>query len=411
MAQPVLAQDEPAAEVAPPNPVLSFSLSQGLEVVENRDLDPGEGDLESRLITGLGFALVSRTPISDLVLSGRSNLGVPLGSTEGDSGSVLDGAQLGLSYDRAVPTGSLAVDASIRRDEVGFLRDLRDFVDEDGSIDLPDDFDDLQGQGTRLASGLDATLTLRDDARFGVVLSAGIDDVRYNDVTSDDLRDVRRADLGLGLRFDLSEVATLNSTFRASLEDEAGSDRQVWLGADLAGSIERPDGAYTGRLSLDETEEGVRTALSFGRSFERPLGTYAGSLGLTQAASGELSLNGTLSVSRELPRGQMSLSLTQATGSNDDGEEVETGLLARWTTALTPQSNLTLEALFQGTRNLDTDDDVRRSEIGITFDRAVTQDWSLVFDYRYRLRDESGEDAARGQSASLSLSRSWDFGL
>jgi hypothetical protein len=410
LAQPAHAQDESAAELGPPNPVLSFSLSQGLQVDQNRGLDAGADEIETRLVTGLAFAIASRTPISELALSGRTNLGVEIGSGSDDAESLLDGAQLGLSYDRAVPTGSLAVDATVRRDEVGFLRDLSDFIDEGGSIDLPDDFDDLEGEGTRLASSFDATLTLRDAARFGITLSAGLGDVRYDDVSSDDLSDLRRIDLGLGFRFDLTEVARLNSTFRASQEDEDGVE-EVRFGADMTGSIERPDGSITGRLAVDEADEGVRTALSFGRSLERPLGTYAGSIGLSHSASGELSFNGTLSIARDLPRGALSLSLQQATGSADDGEELETSLSAGWTRELTPRSSLSLETLFGRTENLETDDRVQVAEVGVTFDQSVTQDWSLVLDYRYRQRDESGEDRASGQSLSLSLSRNWDLGL
>jgi len=409
-AGPAIAQDEAPVTAEPPNPLLSFTLSQGLRIDQNRDLEPGEDDLEARLSTGLSFALSTRTRISELSLAGRSGLSLPLASDE-DEGPGLDGAQVDLNYSRAVPTGSLVVSGTVRRDEVGFLRDLGDFVGEDGGLDLPEDLADLQGEATRTAFSLASTLTLRDQARFGIILSTGINSFSYDDVSSDDLVDSRSLDLGLGLRFDLSEVATLRPTLRASRVDEAGSDPRTRLGLDLSGSLERPDGSITALLAFDEVEDGTRTRLSFGRDIERPLGTYAGSFGLTRAASGNLSLNGSLSISRALPRGVLSLSLDQTAGLDDDGEEVATSLSARLSRELTPRTSLGFETLYGSVRNLETDESVQSAEIGITLNQSITPAWSLVLDLRHRRREETAEPAAQGNSVSLSLSRTFERGL
>ena len=400
----------PAREEQPPNPLLTFSLSQGASLERNPGLEPGGNDSQASLTTDLGLAFLSETPISSLAVSAQSGLDVALGSE--DDGLTVEAPALDLSYQRAVPSASLSLDASFRRDDVAFLRSLDDFVGEDGVIDLPDDFDDLEGEGTRREARLDARLTLRDDRPLGIELFANLAAVDYQEVTSEELADTVEADLGATLRFDLTEVAQLRAGLRASRDEEEGSEPVTRLGFDLDGSLARPNGVLTAALSVDEDESGLRSTLSFGHDLELPLGIVSGRIGLTQVGDGDLALSGRLQVRRDLPRGSASLSLDRSvTTSDDGGGEVATALAARWSRELTPLVGLNLDALYSDREELDSGEGVRDLEVGATLDRQITRDWSLALGYRAQIRDETGEARARSDSLFLNLSRSFEMGL
>jgi hypothetical protein len=392
-----------------PNPLLTLSFSQGLRLDSNANLTPGTNDPQARSTTDLGFSYASATPISLLTLSANTSLLFALGSDSSDEKLTIDGPQLSFGYHRAVPSASLDLSGSVRRDEVSFLRDLSDFVDENGVIDLPDDFEDFEGEGTRRSADLDAVLSLRDDARFGIVLTSGLTVVDYQDVTSARLVDSFRTNLGVTLRFDLTEVTQVRAGLRTSRFDQDGAEPVTRFGFDLGGTIQRPNGQLSAQFALDDTEDGVRTALSFGRTLDRPLGTLSGQLGITRDAAGELRFTGDIRASRQLPLGSASLAFSQSVQNTEqDGERLVTSLSARWSQSLTPLVGLNLDALYSDRRDTGTDVGVRAIELGASLNRQLTRDWSLTMGYRHRRRDETGEELAINNSLFLTIGRSFE---
>ncbi len=406
--------DAPAVVIEPlppeerlPNPLLTFSLSQGLRIERNPDLLPVTSSTEARLVTGLGFGFLSETPIALLEVTATGSLSLALA----DEDPGLDGPALGLRYERSVPSASLSVSAGLRRDDIETISGLGDFATGDGTVELPADFEDLEGEGVRRSAALAGALTLRDDRPFGIELSASAEAVDYEDVTAEDLADFWRIDAAARFRFDVNAVTQVRAGLRGSILDEDGEERETTLGADLEGTVERPDGSVFARLSLEESEDGLIGTISAGRFLERPLGTISGELGLTRDADGDLFLTGRADVSREFVNGTLAASLGQSVGSDDDEEELTTTLSVAWTQEIAPLTGLSIDALYNDVRGLDIDEEERDIELGVTLTRQITSDWSLAVSYRHRRSDESGTGWVSGDSLFVGLSRSFQGSL
>lgn len=399
-------QDAPSGESQAPNPLLTFNISQQVSVARNPDLSPGDNEFQASALTDLGLLLSSSTPLSTLSLAADTSLSFGLLAEDAIDTLDFGGPAIALNYERAVPSASFEVEASYNRDDIASLRDLSDFVEDDGSIDLPDDFEDLQGEGTRQSLDLDATLSLRDNRPFGVELSAAVTSVSYEDVTSENLADSSRAEVGVGLRFSLTDVTELRADTRLVHYQEDGAEAYTQLGFALNGSIEQRDGRTFAMMSLDETDDGVRAGLSFGREIQRPLGGLSGQIGLTSDLAGDLLLTYDVEAIRSLRNQTLVVALNQSVGAADEGgEELSTTFSAGWNRNLTPLTSLGLDALYSDLRDLETNESVRNLEVGIALSRQLTSDWSLSVAYRHGRRDETGTSTADSDSLSLSLGR------
>ncbi|WP_210528790.1 hypothetical protein [Rubellimicrobium arenae] len=407
--QATLAQ---ALDRTTPNPLLTFNLSEGLGLETNADLDPGVEDAEPRSTTTLGLSYLTATPISQFSLSAGVTVDTPLSSDVSSQDVQVDGPRLDFGYSRAVPSSSLDLSGSLGQTEVSFLRSLTDFIGDDGSIDLPDDFEEFRGEGSRRNASLGAVLTLRDDAPFGITLSTGFDSVSYDDVTSGELIDYRTTDFEASFRFRLTEAASLNAGLRSSVYDEDGDEPVTRYGLDVGGSIDRPAGQIFGQLAFDDTEDGLRTELSFGRELQRPLGLFSGRLGVARDATGELQLTGGVQASRTLPRGSASLSLDQSVQTREgEDEELVTTLAAQYQRNLTPLASLSLDALYGETQTTGGGDSTSSIEFGASLNRQLAEDWSLSLGYRHQQRDETGDELARNESLFLTIGRSFRGGF
>lgn len=386
-----------------PLPVLTFDVAPRIEV------ETGATDAV-RSATALGLAFLDQTPNQSLALSARGTLRLGGDDEDGEGEeSGFDGPILDFGYERRAAASGLTVDGTLRRDDVDDLADLSDFVNEDGVVELPQDFNDLEGTGTRREASLNAALSLREDRPLGVTLRAGVRDLTYEDVSSAELLDSRRVSLGLGLRFALGAGRVATADLRHSLLDEEGEERSETSGLTLGIAADRPRGPISASLSVDESEDGPRSALSLGRTLTFPTGALAGSLGVTRDAEGDLLPTASLDLRRESPGGDLAFSLARAVRSDeDDEEEVATTLSARFDRALSPRAGLSLDALFAST-NPTSEDTTTTSEVelGAAVRFALTRNWSLDSGLRGSVEEDGDDDAERGTTFFVGLSRSF----
>lgn len=377
-------------------PLLTFDLAPRLE--------SSLGDGTTTATTGLAFSFVDATPVDSLSLAATGSLQAG-GSGDADT---FNGPVLSFGYGRTGVDTALQVDATLRRDDVADLADLSGFVDDNGVIVLPPDFDLFSGSGLRREISAGASLSLRQNQPFSLGVSVGVTDLAYEDTEDPDLNDSRRLSLGTTARLALQGGRAVTAGVRYSALDEEGVPLSETWGLDLGASAQRPRGPITVGLAFDSTQDGTRLATSLGRTLAFPSGSLSGSLGLARGSGGDLLPTLSLDFSRATPNGSVSLSLTQALRSDtNDEEELATTLGAGLGRTLSPRTTLSLTALFAATDPTSGGGDPSRAvDLGATVSYQLLQDWSLDGGVRGTLSDD-GTDQESDAILFVGLSRTF----
>ncbi len=400
------AQDDAVA-----GPLFSIGLDQRLESSSNAGLsvNPAGRTLQSN--TQLSFGLTDETARNAFALTGSTGLRIVDRAGTSDTDVSVADPRIALSYARIGATSRLDIQTGLRINDLTFLRPLTDFINPDGTLELPTDFADLRGSGTRQALNFDATLSLREDAPFGLVLAVGVTDLDYTDVTDPELTDNTRSDVTVTARLDITEVAqaTIGLTY-ATYEDTDETNATLGLASGL--TITRPDGALRFSLGLDETDAGIRTSVGVGRDLDLPNGALSFDLGTVRGADGDVDLTGALSVTHDFALGRATASLRQnlATGSGDT-EELQTSLSLGFARELTPLASLDLGLAYVSSQDTGTGDTTDNASLSASLGYALTTDWTLNIGYRFESRDEDGVGQAQNNTVFLGLSRDFDFSL
>jgi hypothetical protein len=361
----------------------------------NATLTPGGEDESFETNTRLSFGLSSVTPESYFTVDGGARLRY-LKFLDGGDSTLKNGLvspDIRLSWGR----GS----AAARIDATAFWRET----------DLPqdrglDDFDSLDGQ--RQDAG--GTLAYRwgEDRRWGFGLRASVLDTRFIDAPGE--VDRQRAQLGADLRLDLSEATVLTFGLTRNRFDEVGEDPRYSTRASADLSIARPNGSFVIGASADNTLEGTRTGLSFGRSLDLPTGSLAARLGVTRGTDGDLSLTGTLDWSHALPNGQITASLSRGVLSDEttDSETRTTRVSLGLTRELSPRAVLTADFGFAESVDTETGDVTRNGAAGVMVSYDVGQDWLLDAGIRHRMREDPDTERAADNAVFVGLRKSFE---
>lgn len=428
---PALAQD-----AAP----FSFGLSQRLEVTDNLGLDVESEGTTVLATTVLSFGLRDETARQSLALTADMLLRIEDGPGANDP--QVEGPRLALTYGREAATVALSLGARYSVDEITFLRTLDDFPEG-----LPDDFEDLEGTGTRISSGVDARLELGREGPFGATLTLGADTITY-DAAAASLEDRLRLQAGLALRLRVSPVAdatanlstsyfedddTERRTTTASLglgydlsprtrldtslgysvidtdETDQSTARTDGLNASVAIAHDVPDGTVTGRLTALTTTSGTRTSLLLGRSLALPRSQVAASIGASLSEDGDPALIGTLSWRQDLPNGTFDTQLSRSVvfSDDEDADLLRTSLSTSYNTRINEISSAGLSATYTFSDGSGTGSTVETATLGMRYSRALTQDWDLTLAYGLRLREEDDAGQATSNTVSMTVGRAF----
>ena len=401
--------------------VLRFGISAGLTAHDNLGLRPNGESATTTATLGLDFAYRLSTPIQRFALTGDVGLRGGTGPRAGLDG--VDGPGLRLSYDRAVPSARLAVQAFARRSELLFRDRFAVLVADPGDpLTDPDDivveFVDGEAQdGEDLRFGTQARLELGRDAPFGVTLTGGYRGRRVDETDDPDLVDENRLRLGLSLRFDLDAATRATAGLSWSRVAEAGSDApegdpdgdtRETLRLNLGVTRDLPLGEAGIDLEITEADEGTRTAVSVIYARALPLWGFETELGLARGADGELSAVGALRATRQLRTGQAAFALQRELRSGDDGEIGVTTLSADYGIAVTPRTDLAA-----GISVVRTDPARGGGEtagrLSVDLSRRLAEDWSLDLGVQHRFERRSGGADARDNVISLGLRRTFTY--
>ncbi|PZX13505.1 hypothetical protein LX81_03290 [Palleronia aestuarii] len=401
---------------------LNIGTSLGVQANDNLNLDSDSEGSTTSATAGFDFALLLANIGQSFALSGDFQLRSSNGPDEDAVSDGLSSADLRLRYNRESRDARFGVNGFLSRREVALIEplDIVDLLDPDGdgvpNLDDPlvlDDLDVATQRGTRLSFGLDTTLELRRTAPFGIILSAGLSGLRYDDSSTGGLEDENRHRAGIGLRFDLNPVTQARldldySSYEQDNDDEGRRDTFV-LSLDLnratqAGSI----GLVTEAVS---TEDGERFTLGLERSLDLPLWTLTGQIGATRTEGGDVLPTGRLSASRDLRQGALSLDLTREVRSGSDDEERRvTGLSLDYSRPLTPLTSMGLDLSYlRSDATGDNDETESFGRAAIELNRTLSEDWSLSVSLAHRIEDNGFADRAHDNRISFDLRRQVTF--
>ena len=203
---------------------MTLGVDQRFEFGDNLGLDtPAEGN-SSISTTRLSFGLISETERQQLSL-GLSG-GLTIQDTPDTDGTETDWGTPRLRFKYALQgdNSAFTVNASY---SVAFIDTLSlgDFVNDEGVVELPEDFADLTGTGQRTSYNADLGLELGQEAPFGVNLSAGLSGIDYSDVSDPDLVPYDRTYAGVEALLRFSPVLTGTAGLRYSTYDERDGEQ------------------------------------------------------------------------------------------------------------------------------------------------------------------------------------------
>ena len=422
-----------------------FGVSTDLRAHDNLDLDPVSAGSTVRSDTTLTFGVQSETRRQKLNLSFggvlRAEDAPGTGFTTG-----FENPNVGLSYIRDGANARLSFDASFARTDVdgsSFLDPGTQRVKTDG-IDLISDTGSLD----TLRAGV--TLEIGKDAPLGFVLDLNRVDTSYSDTTDPGLfarttdsasatavlrfspvtegritagitqysaqdaplttRDTQR--LSFGVTHELSETTVIEASIGGRQIDDSVTGVTRSGEASFSVTHDLPRGSVGLSLDTGLTTAGQRNTVELQRRFEFPTGALEFSLGATDAEGIDPQPIGSLSYSRDLPRGAITATVSRSISVNSDAN------VQRRTGATLGLSHMVNEQ-YSIAFNLDYTDfsdaggggvtDRQRGSFSASYTRALTQDWNLTAGIERRYLAEAGSADAWDNAVFLTLGR--DFSL
>ena len=429
----------------------TFSFDTRLEAGRNLALEtPAEGST-LRGSSGLGLRLLSETRTERLLLDTGARF--TLAREPNERVSELSDPRLRLSYTRQGVDSLFELRGNFRRARVDFLRDLDEFLDEDGVLELPADFNELTGTGRRFDYDAEVRLELgREAAPAGVTLSARLSGIDYTNAAAN-LNERQRINLGASGRLRLSPVMTALVSVqhdRLEIDNPEQTDRRsntatvglayaldpttslsASIGASridtrefglrsrsegVVGNLdlarELPDGSISAQLSASRVEAGQRLSLSVGRARALPDGSISGQIGASRGPDGGVNVIGNFGWNRQLPDGSVTANLLREVRlTGEDEERVTTTVRLTYNHSFTDVSSVALRVNHAVSEPVGTTARVSRTDFGATYRHQITPDWALDSGVTYRLRRERGVGSANSPSVFVALGRDFAFGL
>ena len=418
-----------------------FGVSTDLRAHDNLDLDPVSAGSTVRSDTTLTFGVQSETRRQKLNLSFggvlRAEDAPGTGFTTG-----FENPNVGLSYIRDGANARLSFDASFARTDV----DGSSFLDPDD----PDGIDLISDTGSLDTLRAGVTLEIGKDAPLGFVLDLNRVDTSYSDTSDPGLfarvtdsatatarlrfsqvttgrvtagltqysaqdaplttRDTQR--LSFGVTHELSETTVIEASIGGRQIDDSVTGVTQSGEASFSVTHDLPRGSVGLSLDTGLTTAGQRNTVELQRRFEFPTGALEFSLGATDAEGIDPQPIGSLSYSRDLPRGAITATVSRGISVNSDANVQRS---TRAALGLSQMVNEQSSIAF----NLDYTDfsdaggggvtDRQRGSFSASYTRALTQDWNLTAGVERRYLAEAGSADTWDNAVFLTLGR--DFSL
>jgi hypothetical protein len=378
---------------------LSFGLSARVESISNPGLTLPAEPTRERFSSRLSFGLTDTTRTGSVALSAAGTLSA---DNDDESEDGLINPDLRLSLKRIGATSSAELSAFLRESD---LDTLRGFVldPETGEIT-----EDVTGNGTRRQTGGRLALSFGDGGPWGGTLSAGLTDTTFTGDTSE--VDNRRTNLDGTLRFDLDAATEVSAGLGWSRFEEDGDDPRDTLRPEISFRRDRPAGFVSANVFAEDTEDGTRAGLSFGRSWELPDSSFAFNVGATRGVTGNLSPTGTLTWQKDLPKGSLSASLSHdVTAGDDDQETIVTTASLGLSQSISPLSSLNFGLNASDSEDTLTDQSTQNASLSASYSHSLPYDWMLDAGVTHRIRNEDNSGEATSDTVFLELRRAFEW--
>ena len=389
-----------AQEAEPGGVFFTFDVGQTFEGTTDRDLETTAKESGVDSITSLSFGAVTETRAQRLSF----NIGTSMRISDGEFST--DATTARLAYTRNSANAVFDVSLSTRREDIEFLRDATDFINEDGVIELPDDFDDLIGSGIRSETTLDTSFRWGEIEPIGYSLRASLSTLRYEDASAA-LVDSDSATLGFGVRLNINEVTTGNIELSYTQSQDEGGPVTDTTTLSTSLTFSRPLGDLTTRLSATRDEVGdVFWAASVERDFALSNGSLRGQVGLVQDENGDARPTGSIAFSYPRPTGQFDLSARHSLSAGDD--RVTTAISASYRQDLSPISGMRVGFDFGQANDPDGSDPLFTGSLSVSYEVSLTEVWQMNVGARANLRDDDGT-RTNSTSVFLTLERPFSW--
>ena len=390
---------------------LTFGLRQGGAVERNPDQNPDGNEVVTTATTDLSFGLATRTRRAALEVMLDARLRALAGDTKGDSPTV-DRSGLGLSYSYVAPGSRIEVGATVRQQDIDYLRavDLVELVD--GTLVVPEDLGDLQGTGTRLSSTFRMAASFGDDRPFGWGIALSGTDLDYRDVSSAGLVDSQVRNVALTGRFDINPLLRLNTRLGHATRDTEATKETATTSLDLGLTLARPaDGALRARVAFAFPEDGAdRMTLTGGMTRAlSPQSRVGFDLGMTAMSKGKAQAVGRLGVDMALtPTLDVNADASLQVGESTTGATTLTsGAQIGLDFGLSRQSSLSFDTAYAEQKILGGGSDVSEVTLSAQLDRKLNKDWTMSVGAVHTRRDTSTTDVASSDRVFLTIGRDW----
>jgi hypothetical protein len=371
-----------AQEAEPGGVFFTFDFSQQIEGSTDRDLVSEEAEDGFISTTSLRFEAVTETRTQRLAFG----LGTDLRVDEDEF--TLDDNTLDLTYTRTSADAALEISAEWRRADISFLRDITDFIGDDGVITLPDDIDELTGSGFRNTSTFAASLSWGETAPIGYSLGMSLEALRYEDA-SVTLLDADSASLDAHMRLDLNEVTTADIALGFERLEEAGEATENTQSLSAALTFDRPLGDLTTQVTATRNDDDETFwAATLVRSFAVPGGNFEGALGVAQDEVGDAQVTARLGYDRDIPSGLISISAERDVGAGASSST--TTLQASYERDLSPISDVRFGFDFGQAEEFGSDSTIATGGVSVSYGHALTPLWELNVGARADVRDDDG---------------------
>jgi hypothetical protein len=438
-----------SVELDPGGTQYEFGIGQRVESGRNLGLDVPEEGQGTILSTLLSFGISSETPVQSFSLDAVTALrwsDLPDQGSEFDIGdSIFD-----LDYGRESANAGLDLGLDFSSYDIGFLRSLRDFVDEDGVIDLPPDFDDLTGDGTRREYALAFQMDFGRQDLVNYFFRFDTLNIDYIDQTNPDLFDESTISATAGIGFLISPRTTASIDFFAEQfdqDDPDETDRRTWevvfglsqeineanrfdvtlgytdineqreisgdiLESGIIGSVNAERDLPNGNVFFTaESELGTAGRLNrvrVGRSRDVANGSFSANLGVAVTGDGKTEPIGSISYVQEFGEDEVRVFFDRnVVNTTDDVFRDEYILDVGYIFGLGPSSRLGLGATHILGDDTAVDPRTQRTDLNAVYSYELESQWVINTGLNYRVRDEDGLGRAESPLAFFSIGRNF----